>query len=78
MARELDEMSERLDEAGGATSAQVELNKKREFEVNKLRKDLEEAAIQREATLQALKKKHQDAVSEMTEQIDQLARLKAK
>ena len=78
MARELDEMSERLDEAGGATHAQVELNKKREFEVNKLRKDLEEAAIQREATLQGLKKKHQDAVSEMTEQIDQLSRLKAK
>merc|ERR1712002_93510 len=29
LARELDDLSERLDEAGGATSAQIELNKKR-------------------------------------------------
>jgi myosin heavy chain 6/7 len=38
----------------------VELNKKREAEVSKLRKDLEEANIQQEATLISLKKKHQE------------------
>ena len=38
----------RLDEAGGATAAQVELNKKREAELAKLRRDLEEATIQHE------------------------------
>ena len=43
---ELDDLAERLDEAGGATAAQVELNKKREAELAKLRRDLEEAAIQ--------------------------------
>merc|ERR1711890_186852 len=43
LAREIEQLGERLDEAGGATSAQIELNKKRENEVNKLRKDLEEA-----------------------------------
>merc|ERR1712228_339506 len=42
LARELEQLGERLNEAGGATSAQVELNKKREAEVGKLRKDLEE------------------------------------
>merc|ERR1711963_431989 len=68
----------RLTEAGGATSAQMELNKKRESEVNKLRKDLEEAQIQQEATMQNLKRKHQDAVAEMSEQIDQLSKMKAK
>merc|ERR1711953_1549042 len=78
LARELEQLGERLNEAGGATSAQVELNKKREAEVQKLRKDLEEAHIQHEATLQGLKKKHQDAVSEMAEQIDQLSKMKAK
>ena len=36
-------MSERLEEAGGATAAQVELNKRRETEMAKLRRDLEEA-----------------------------------
>ena len=44
--RELDDLAERLDEAGGATAAQVELNKKREAELAKLRRDLEEATIQ--------------------------------
>ena len=88
-------MGERLGEASGATSAQIELNKKREAEVNtlnhvigvfysihfkvtKLRRDLEEAHIQQEATLVSLKKKHQDAIAEMTEQIEQLNKMKNK
>merc|ERR1711992_33863 len=78
LARELESLGERLNEAGGATHAQVELNKKREAEVQKLRKDLEEANISHEATLIGLKKKHQDAVSEMSEQIEQLSLLKSK
>merc|ERR1712080_777163 len=78
LARELEGLGERLNEASGATSAQIELNKKREAEVGKLRKDLEEAHIQQEATLISLKKKHQDAIAEMSEQIEQLNRMKAK
>ena len=46
LAREMESLGERLNEAGGATSAQVELNKKREAEVAKIRKDLEECNIQ--------------------------------
>jgi len=78
LARELENLGERLGEASGATSAQIELNKKREAEVSKLRKDLEEAHIQQEATLISLKKKHQDAIAEMTEQIEQLNKMKGK
>merc|ERR1712077_55389 len=78
LARELEQLGERLNEAGGATSAQIELNKKREAEVQKLRKDLEEAHIQQEATMMNLKRKHQDAVAEMSEQIDQLSKMKGK
>jgi len=78
LARELERLGERLNEAGGATAAQIELNKKRDSEVSKLRKDLEECHIQHEATLISLKKKHQDAVAEMAEQIDQLNKMKAK
>ncbi|XP_048519422.1 myosin heavy chain, muscle isoform X11 [Dendroctonus ponderosae] len=78
LARELEELGERLEEAGGATSAQIELNKKREAELAKLRRDLEESNIQHEGTLANLRKKHNDAVSEMGEQIDQLNKLKAK
>merc|ERR1712158_160390 len=38
----------------------------------------EEAHIQQEATLVSLKKKHQDAIAEMSEQIDQLNKMKTK
>jgi len=78
LARELEELGERLEEAGGATAAQIELNKKREAELSKLRRDLEESNIQHESTLANLRKKHNDAVSEMSEQIDQLNKMKAK
>merc|ERR1719205_519025 len=70
LAREIDQLGERLDEASGATTAQVELNKKREAEVAKLRKDVEEANIQQESVLANLKRKQGDASAEMTEQID--------
>jgi len=78
LAREFEDLVERLDEAGGATSAQIELNKKREAELQKLRKDLEESNIQHESIVNGLKKKHQDAVQEMNEQIDQLQKMKSK
>merc|ERR1719479_246647 len=78
LARELEQLGERLVEAGGATAAQIEMNKKRESELAKLRKDLEEAKIQQETTMMNLKRKHGDAVAEMTEQIEQLSKMKAK
>merc|ERR1719200_50427 len=78
LAREIDQLGERLDEASGATTAQVELNKKRESEVNKLRKDVEEANIQQESVLSNLKRKQGDASAEMTEQIDALGKMKSK
>merc|ERR1712029_75071 len=78
LAKEFEELGERLDQAGGATLAQIELNKKRENEINKLRKDYEEANIQQEAVMMSLKKKHQDAIQEMSEQVDQLSKMKSK
>merc|ERR1712121_456550 len=78
LAREAENLNERLNEACGATAAQVELNKKREAEVGKLRKDLEEANIQQESILGNLKRKQGDATAEMTEQIDALGKMKSK
>merc|ERR1711970_1072375 len=78
LAREIEQLGERLDEAGGATHAQVELNKKREAEVAKLRKDIEETNIQHDSILGNLKRKHQDAIQEMSEQIGQLQKMKSK
>ncbi|XP_029141149.1 myosin-7 [Protobothrops mucrosquamatus] len=78
LSRELEEISERLEEAGGATSVQIELNKKREAEFQKMRRDLEEATLQHEATAATLRKKHADSMAELGEQIDNLQRVKQK
>merc|ERR1739838_321635 len=78
LAREIDQLGERFDEASGATVAQVELNKKRESEIVKLRKDVEETWIGSESVLSNMKRKQGDATLEMTEQIDALQKMKAK
>lgn len=78
LARELDEISERLEEAGGATAAQIEMNKKHEAEFLKLRRDLEESTLHHEATTAALRKKQADSMAELGEQIDNLQRIKQK
>merc|ERR1712106_266972 len=75
---EIEEINDRLDEAGGATSAQMELNKKREAELAKLRRDIEESNIQHEAAVAAFRKKHNDSIAEMGEQIDHLTKMKQK
>ena len=54
------------------------MNKKREAEFQKMRRDLEEATLQHEATAAALRKKHADSVAELGEQIDNLQRVKQK
>ena len=43
LAKEIDSLEERLDEASGVTTAQVELDKRRDVEVNKLRKEVDHA-----------------------------------
>ncbi|KAG8196055.1 hypothetical protein JTE90_007800 [Oedothorax gibbosus] len=78
LAREIEELSERLEEQGGATSAQVELNKRREAEMSKLRRDLEEANLQHEQVMSSLRKKNNDIVAEISEQLDQLNKHKAR
>ncbi|KAL9833437.1 myosin-3-like [Geothlypis trichas] len=78
LARELEETRGSLEEAGGATTAQTELSKKREAEFQKMRRDLEEATLQHEATAAALRKKHADSTAELGEQIDNLQRVKQK
>ncbi|CAL4115658.1 unnamed protein product, partial [Meganyctiphanes norvegica] len=78
IGRELEDATERLDEAGGATAAQIELNKKRESELLRLRRELEENKIQTEAVNTNLRKKHNDNMAEMTEQVDHLTKMKGR
>merc|ERR1712180_536809 len=78
LALQVEQIGDRLDEAGGATAAQVELNKKREAEMGKLKHDLEEMNIHHEAVLSQLRKKHNDAIAEMSEQVDYVNKMKAR
>jgi hypothetical protein len=48
------------------------MNKKRDAELAKLRRDYEEGNMVHETQLSALRKKHNDAVAEMSLQLDQL------
>lgn len=54
------------------------MNKKREAEFLKLRRDLEESTLHHEATNAAMRKKQADSVAELGEQIDNLQRIKQK
>merc|ERR1712130_921758 len=49
-----------------------------ENEIARMKKDIEENCIQHESTILSLKKKHQEAVLELHEQVDQLEKMKAK
>jgi len=78
LEKEYNDIFDRLDEAGGATLAQNELYKKRENELFLIKRDYEESHIQHEAMVAAFRKKHNDAVAEMSDQIDHLTKLKGK
>ena len=78
LARELESINDRLNQACGATAAQMELNKKRDYEVTRLQKDVEESKIQHDVQTVGMKKKQTDSVTEMTEQINTLAKIKTK
>merc|ERR1719219_2070521 len=78
LSRDIEDLSGRLEEAGSNTGTQIELNKKREAELAKLKGELEEANIQHEGTLAALRSKHNNTMAEMGENIDGLNKMKAK
>ena len=78
LARDIEDLSEKLEDAGNNTATQIELNKKRESELAKLKCELEESNITHEGTLAALRQKHNNNMSEMGESIDSLNKNKAK
>merc|ERR1719434_77439 len=77
LSRDLEDLGTRLEEAGSNTSTQIELNKKREAELSKLKVDLDEANIAHEGTLAALRQKHNNSMAELGNQIDAINKNKA-
>merc|ERR1711892_1162897 len=78
LSRDIEDLGGRLEEAGSNTSTQIELNKRREGELGKLKVDLEESNISHEGTLAAMRSKHNNTTSELGENIDSLNKNKAK
>lgn len=56
----------------------MEVNKKREAELQRLRRDLEETSVQSEALAVTLRKRHSDAMVELSDQCEALQRARAK
>merc|ERR1711963_395775 len=65
LSRDIEDIGTRLEQAGSNTSTQIELNKKRETELSKLKADLEESNIAHEGTLAALRQKHNNSMAEL-------------
>ena len=78
LKKDLEDLGSKLEEAGANTATQVELNKKREAELARLKAEFEELNIAHEGTLAALRMKHNNTMSELGEQIDGLNSNKVK
>ena len=76
--RELEDIAAKLEESGNTTATQIELNRKREAELAKLKEELESRALQHESTLASLRQKHNGVIADLADQIDQLNKAKAK
>ncbi|KAL0280229.1 UNVERIFIED_CONTAM: hypothetical protein PYX00_001588 [Menopon gallinae] len=76
LAVQVIQLSERLEEAEGGAESQFEINKKRDTELAKLRKLLEDVHLESEETAHLLRKKHQEIVVDFQDQIDQLSKAK--
>merc|ERR1712008_453181 len=78
LSRDIGDLAEKLEDAGNNTATQIELNKKREAELAKLKAELDESNIAHEGTLAALRQKHNNNMSQMGDDIDGLNKMKAK
>merc|ERR1712121_233912 len=78
LKKDIEDIGSRLEEAGSNTGTQVELNKKREAELGRIKAELEELNIAQEGTLAALRMKHNNTMSDLGEQIDSINSSKVK
>ena len=58
--------------------SQMELNKKRETDITKLRRELEEQASQHEQSVNSMRAKQNAALQELQEDLDALKKTKSK
>jgi chromosome segregation ATPase len=71
-------LSERLTEAESGSESQLDINRKREAEMSKLRKLLEDVHTESEVQIHQLRTKHQTSMMELQEMIEKISREKEK
>ena len=76
LEQELAEAEERLEEASLAASLHVEVARRRESELARMRKELEDSKLNLDGQLSAKKKKHLEEVAEMNEQVEVQTKLR--
>lgn len=78
MLRELEDHKVQLEEQGGATAIQIDMNRKREAELAQLRLDMTTQNEEHEKMVGDLRKKHNNAASDLEEQVAALQKSKSK
>ncbi|XP_052279073.1 paramyosin-like isoform X2 [Dreissena polymorpha] len=73
---QIEQLSDRLEESTGSSSVHADLIRKKDAEVNKLRKDIELLTIQYEGQEASMRKKHQEALNDLSDQVDYLSKNK--
>ena len=71
-------LSERLTESEGSSETQLDINRKRETEIAKLRKLLEDVHMESEQSIHDLRKKHQISMMDLQEQMQSVSISKEK
>lgn len=71
---QVEQLNDRLDESGGTASMQMELNRKKDTEITKMRKDIELLTVQYEGQEASMRKKHQEALNDLSDQVDYLSK----
>ena len=78
LSREVEDANHRLEEAGGVNTTQAELNRRRETEITKLKRDLETAKVNHDTEVSSLRKRNQELMLEFQEQMENAQRQKTK
>ena len=69
LLKDLEQLQDRIEETGGVAMAQTELSKKREAELQKMQGNAQAQAEEHDRTVADMRKKHQQSVNELQEQV---------
>merc|ERR1711892_1305419 len=78
LKKDIEDIAARLEEVGANTSTHIELNKKREADLARIKVELDELNISHEGMLSGMRQKHNNTMSDVVEQIDSLNTSKLK